>query len=98
MEIVEIISYYINFGTNTLDIKFRLSEDSESELRVDEIDLTEAEDFGYTLLNENFGFFDDEDEGEDIQMEEEVDEDELMSFLNEYYTIYPDRIPLKELY
>lgn len=98
MEIVEIISYYINFGTNTLDIKFRLAEDSESELRIDEIDLTEAEDFGYTLLTEGFGFFDEEDEGEDIEMEEEVDEDELMSFLNEYYLIYPDRIPLKELY
>lgn len=98
MEIVEIISYYVNPGTHTLDVKFRLSDDSESEVRFDEIDLNEAEDFGYNLIVEDFEFYDEDEESISSDIDEDIDEQELLSFLNEYYLIYPDRLPLKDLY
>ena len=100
MEIVEIISYYVNHSTDTIEVKFRLNEDSSDEIRIDEIELSESEDFGYVLIMEDLDFYDEDDEY-DIDtdnLEEGVDEDELVSFLNEYYMIYPDRLPAKDLY
>lgn len=100
MEIAELISFYVNYSTNTIDVKFRLTEDEESVIRVDEIDLSEAEDFGYNLILEDYDFYDegDEDEDYDIDSNDEIDEDELITFINEYYMIYPDRLPEKDLY
>jgi hypothetical protein len=96
MEIVEIISYFVNTPLDTIEVKFRLNEDSGDEIRIDEIQLKESDDFGYTLIMEDFGFYDDEDD--DLLDEEEVDEHELISFLNEYYMIYPERLPAKDLF
>lgn len=100
MEIVEIISYYVNHSTDTIEVKFRLNEDNSDEIRIDEIELSESEDFGYVLIMEDLDFYDEDDEY-DIDtdnLEEGVDEDELVSFLNEYYMIYPERLPAKDLY
>ena len=47
----------------------------------------------YFLFGEEF----DEDLGADDE-KIELDEDELISFLNEYYTINEDSIPKSELY
>jgi len=100
MEIVEIISYFVNDSTDTIEIKFRLNEDDESELRFDEIELREAKEFGYQLVVEDLDFFTDEDEEEGLDdfIDEGIDEDELLSFINEYYMIYPERLPEKDLY
>lgn len=98
MEIIEIISYYVNNSTNTIEVKFRLNEDVEDEIRVDEVSLSEADDFGYTLMAEDFGFFGDDEDDDDIIPDDEVDENELISFLNEYYMVYPERLPTKDLY
>ena len=98
MEIVEIISYFINHSTDTIDVRFRFNDDEEDEIRVDVIDLKESDDFGYTLIVEDFDLFmDDEDEDDNI-LEDNVDEIELLAFLNEYYLIYPEKIPQKDLY
>jgi hypothetical protein len=98
MEIVEIISYFVNHSTDTIDVRFRFNDDEEDEIRVDVIDLKESDDFGYTLIVEDFDLFmDDEDEDDNI-LEDNVDEIELLSFLNEYYLIYPEKIPQKDLY
>ena len=100
MEIVEIISYYVNHSTDTIEVKFRLNEDNSDEIRIDEIELSESEDFGYVLITEDLDFYDEDDEY-DIDtdnLEEGVDEDELVSFLNEYYMIYPERLPVKDFY
>ena len=98
MEIVEIISYFVNHSTDTIDVRFRFNNDEEDEIRVDVIDLKESDDFGYTLIVEDFDLFmDDEDEDDNI-LEDNVDEIELLSFLNEYYLIYPEKIPQKDLY
>jgi len=98
MEIVEIISYFINHSTDTIDVRFRFNNDEEDEIRVDVIDLKESDDFGYTLIVEDFDLFiDDEDEDNNL-LEDNVDEIELLSFLNEYYLIYPEKVPQKDLY
>lgn len=100
MEIVEIISYFVNDSTETIEIKFRLNDDDESEMRFDEIELREAKEFGYQLVVEDLDFFTDEDDEEDVDdfIDEGIDEDELLSFINEYYMIYPERLPEKDLY
>jgi hypothetical protein len=96
MEIIEIISYKLNKTSDTVEVKFRMNEDSEDEIRIDTIELKEADDFGYILINEDFGFYDDEDEDDELLNFNDIDENELMLFLNEYYMIYSERIPEKE--
>jgi hypothetical protein len=98
MEIIEIISYNINHSTNTIEVKFRMTEDDTDEIRVDEINLTEADDFGYSLIIEDFDFYDEDDEDDNENLDEDVDEDELKAFLNEFYMIYPERLPSKDSY
>ena len=98
MEIVEIISYFINHSTDTIDVRFRFNNDEEDEIRVDVIDLKESDDFGYTLIVEDFDLFMDDEDEDDNLLEDNVDEIELLSFLNEYYLIYPEKIPQKDLY
>ena len=98
MEIVEIISYFINHSTDTIDVRFRFNNDEEDEIRVDVIDLKESDDFGYTLIVEDFDLFIDDEEEDNNLLEDNVDEIELLSFLNEYYLIYPEKIPQKDLY
>lgn len=94
MEVVEVIFYQINHKDDTITVEFRINEDSSSETRLDTIDLKEADDFGFKLITEDSEFFEDEDEdGFDL---DDVNEDELLSFLNEYYMIYSDRLPQKD--
>lgn len=95
MEIVEILGYEVNHTSDSIEVRFRTIEDSEGEIRIDNIDLSEADDFGYVLIPEDdFEFYDDEDS--DYTEFNDVDEIELVGFLNEYYMIYPDRLPIKE--
>ena len=96
MEIIELISYNVNYGTDTIEVKFRMNEDDEEEVRTDIINLSEADDFGYTIIYEDFEFDEDEDD-EMFDDEDEVDEHELLSFLNEYYLIFQDRLPKKDI-
>ena len=96
MEIIEIISYELNKTSDSLEIKFRINDDSDDEIRTDNVEMKEADDFGYTLISEDFGFYDDEDDNDEFLKYDDIDENELHSFLNEYYMIYPDRLPEKE--
>jgi hypothetical protein len=94
MEIIEIISYQLNHISDTIKVEFRSNEDDVIESRQDIIALKEADDFGFELLIEDFDFFE-EDQESDFDMDE-IDESQLISFLNEYYMIYPDRLPKKD--
>jgi len=82
MEIKELVSYYINETSHTLDVTFKTLTDSEDEIRTDQIVLDEIETFGYNILNNiNDDFFEDDDEEfedmfDDFE-EEELDEDEM---------------------
>jgi hypothetical protein len=72
--------------------------DSEDEVRNDILSISEAEDFGYKLIQDDFDIFEEEDfEIEDDEFET-VDEEILISYLNEYYVVNPDRLPSPELF
>ena len=99
MEIKEIVSYYFNNETNLVDVSFRTIEDEEDIVRIDTIDYSVIESYGFDLIAESFDFFD--DDLEDDLFEEtkiELDEDILISFLNEYYIVNPSSIPNPEFY
>ena len=103
MEIKELVSYYINETSHMLEVTFKTLTDSEDEIRTDQIVLEEIETFGYNISNNiKEDFYDDEDEEfEDMFNdfeEEELDEDEIISFLNEYYLIYPKKLPEAQLF
>jgi hypothetical protein len=102
MEIKEIISYYLNGETNMIEVSFRTIDDEEDVLRNDTIDYSIVEEYGFDLVTESFDFFgDDEDDFEGGVFEQEtieLDEDELIVFLNEYYTIQPESLPSPEFY
>jgi len=102
MEIKEIISYYLNEETNMVEVSFRTIDDEEDVLRNDTIDYSIVEEYGFDLVTESFDFFgDDEDDFEGGIFEHEtieLDEDELIVFLNEYYLINPVQLPKSEFY
>lgn len=103
MEIKEIVSYYLNDTTKTLDVTFRTILDSEDEMREDKIYFEEISDFGYEFANIKNDYpsileedYDDDDF--DSYEDDNVDEQEIMSFLNEYYLIYPSKLPGPEIF
>ena len=102
MEIKELVSFYINETSQTLDVTFRIHSDNEDEIRTDQIDLEESKTFGYVLTqNKSDNFYEDEEEEEDYFDEffdEDFEEEEIISFLNEYYLIYPKRLPNTQLF
>jgi hypothetical protein len=102
MEIKELVSYYINETSHMLEVTFRTLTDNDDEMRTDQIVLEEIETFGYNISNNlNEDFYADDDEFEDMFddfEEEELDEDEIISFLNEYYLIYPKKLPESQLF
>lgn len=99
MEIKEIVSYFLNSESNILEVSFRTIEDDDEVLRMDNIDYSLVSEYGFELETESFNFFDEEYE-DDLLTEEkiELDEDELVSFLNEYYTVNPTVMPSAEIY
>jgi len=99
MEIKEIISYFLNVESNILEISFRTIEDNDEVLRSDNIDFSVTEDYGFELVIESFDFFDEEFEDDEVVVEKvELDEEELIIFLNEYYTVNPHSLPNADFY
>lgn len=99
MEVKEIVTYYIDESSQTLDVTFRTISDSDDEIRTDQIEIHEVSELAYDfILNEIIEF--DEDGEDDIDYHDELNiyEDDIISFLNEYYIIYPDRLPKSELF
>ena len=98
MEIKEIVTYYLNSETNILEVSFRTIEDSDEEVRNDNIMFDIVEEYGYDLQSESFDFFSDDDEDEIDETIIEIDQQELISFLNAYYMVNPHILPLPEIY
>ena len=102
MEIREIISFYVNTANEVLEVDFRLIEDDDSHVRTDKIELSELQDFGLEINHEHLDMMDDiMEDYEDLDDEEpveEIDRDELLSFLTEYYTVNPDKLPEASLF
>jgi hypothetical protein len=97
MEIKELITFFVDKEVNILDVTFRLIDDLDDTIRQCQNDL--AEEYGYSLTNSYLYFPDNEN---DLDMEEfdenEVDKNELINFLTEYFTINPDQLPKTQNY
>lgn len=101
MQVKELITFYVNESSKTLDVTFRLETDSDEEIRNDSISIDEVESYGYQFLNEESESFD-EDDVFDADFNNDfdffIDEEEVTSFLNEYYMINPKKLPPSELF
>ena len=102
MEVSEIVSYYIHETSRRIEVSFRMMNDDEDEVRNDVINIDEAEEFGYDLKQEAFDLYDEEDEDEeefdDFGDFDTIDEEMLISYLNEYYIVNPKKLPKPELF
>jgi hypothetical protein len=99
MEIKEILSYYFDEDTMRIDVSFRLTSDSDDEVRNDIIKVDESKEFGYDIIKEEIDYYDfDDDEDDDFDDFVTLDEDALLSYLNEYYIVYPDKLPKSEFF
>jgi len=112
MQIKDLVSFYVNESSHTLDVTFRIDSDLDDEVRTDQIGFDEIKNFGYNFLDDKIDIyktlfedesFEDEndfdaDGFEDIFSESEIDEQEIISFLEEYYLIYNSRLPDTEIY
>ena len=100
MEIIEILTVYGNKSENILSVEFQVLNDEES--RSDIIDYNVVEEFGDDI-EMNLDVFEDYDTDYDEletwdndDNEVFIDNETLITFLNEYYIIFPDRIPEEE--
>ena len=98
MEIQELIFFYLHENSNQVEVQFRLNIDSDEEMRTDMIDINEAIDFGFDLITEEYDSSE-EDEDDDFYWLDSptIDEETLISFLNEYYVVNSDKLPKPEL-
>jgi len=99
MEVVDIISHHVDKTQNLIVVEFRILGDDDDVIREDFIEYSYYEEFGFDN-NGNFNIFesmfDDEmDEWED-ESYDYMDEERLISFLNEYYIVYPKKLPKAE--
>lgn len=96
MEIVDIISHHVDKVQNIIVVEFKSMGDDEDIVREDLIEYSYFEEFGYDE-KEKFdifeSMFDDEMDEWDDDKYDYMDEDRLISFLNEYYIVYPKKIP-----
>jgi hypothetical protein len=98
MEIQELIFFYLHENSNQVEVQFRLSIDSDEEIRTDFIDINEATDFGFDLIMEDYNLHEEDEDEEFYWLESpSIDEDSLISFLNEYYIVNSDKLPKPEL-
>lgn len=102
MEVREIVNYYVNEALHTLEVTFKTNNDTDDELRVDQIDLSEAENFGFlftkTSIEDLYEELEFDEDDFDIDEDEEIEVEEVILFLNEYYAIYPERLPSVTIY
>ena len=100
MEVVEIVSHHIDKTQNMIVVEFKMIGDSDDTIREDFIEYSFYEEFGFD--QKGFEIFesmvdeDDFDEWDDTDFDY-IDEEKLISFLNEYYIVYPKKIPKKEI-
>lgn len=90
MKVTEII--YQSFDSFERIIEVEFIDDQGNQLS-DQISYDDYIDFGYDDDSFETSDFDEDSEWEDFLNITEIDLDSLTSFLNEYYTEFPDRIP-----
>jgi hypothetical protein len=98
MEVIEIISHYIDKHQNLINVEFKIMGDDDDMVREDIIEYSFFEEFGYDD-KKDFGMFEtllEEEDDWDDEYDYIDNEDNLISFLNEYYIVYPKKIPKPE--
>ena len=99
MEIVDVISHYIDKNQNIINVEFKLLGDDDDIVREDIIEYSFFEEFGYDNKKsyDMFESFMTEDDDDEWDLDEDTDyiedDDVLISFLNEYYIVYPKKLP-----
>lgn len=98
---MEIVSYYVYEDKRRVDVTFRLTIDSDDEVRNDIICLDESKEYGYDLIEDDFEILDllddeNDDDGDFDDDFETIDEELLITFLNEYYIVNPNKLPSVE--
>ena len=100
MEVIEVISHHVDKTQNIINIEFRLLGDSEDNVREDIIEYSFFEEFGFDN-SKDFDIFesiiDEEDEWDNDEYDYINNEDDLLTFLNEYYVVYPDKLPKTQI-
>lgn len=99
MEIIEILSHHIDKYQNIINVEFRVFGDDDDMIREDIIEYTYFEEFGFDNKKDLHIFeevLDEEDEWESDDYDYIENEDSLMTFLNEYYVVYPKKLPKAE--
>lgn len=96
MEIAEILSHYIDKTQNLIIVEFRFFGDDDELVREDFIEYSFFEEFGFDNKSTDLDFLTEEDEWVEEDVDYIGDEDTLISFLNEYYIVYPKKIPKPE--
>lgn len=101
MEVIEILSSFVNKDNNIIRVEFQMLNDEG--VRTDVIEFEYFTDFGYDIDTtiDIFDSIDKDEEDEwgiwsDEESESYIDDEVLISFLNEYYVVFPDRIPDEE--
>lgn len=99
MEVAEILSHHVDKTQNLIIVEFKLFGDDDDMVREDFIEYTFFEEFGFDNSTD-FEIFnvvteDIEDEWVDDEVDY-IDDESLISFLNEYYIIYPKKLPKPE--
>ena len=99
MEVCEIITHHIDKTQYLINVEFRLMGDDDDVVREDTIEYSFFEEFGYDETKD-FNIFDtiseEVDEWEDDDFDYLTNEDDLISFLNEYYIVYQKKLPKQQ--
>jgi hypothetical protein len=100
MEIKDLVSFYIDDTSNLLEVSFRTINDDEDQVRQDTISLNEITEFGYDFLSDNINESDEDyDDIDDLYKGiNYIEDDDVISFLNEYYMVNPKKLPKPELF
>ena len=103
MEIIEIISHYVDKQQNIINVEFRIFGDDDDVIREDIIEYTYFEEFGFDdkkdlHIFEEIMDEDDGDEWDDDDFDYIQNEDTLTAFLNEYYIVNSNKLPKPELF
>jgi hypothetical protein len=100
MEIIEIISHHVDKTQNIINVEFRCLGDGDDEIREDVIEYNFFEEFGYDD-SKNFEIFEliseEVDEWDNDNFDYVTNEQDLISFLNEYYVVYQKKIPKTQI-
>jgi hypothetical protein len=99
MEIIEILSHYVDKYQNIINVEFRIFGDDDDMIREDIIEYSYFEEFGFDNKKDLHIFeevLEEEDEWGDDDYDYIENEDNLTSFLNEYYVVYPKKLPKAE--